>query len=393
MTGQYRYRSCEVASGELLVDLPLVQVQATRQLNSPGPFQASMALAGLRLADGVTPDVASQRACLDSTIPAQHSVAVFRDDTLVGEWRLTGRPSRKNDGSPVQLTGEWISGALAGAIPIFTSNPADLPAGGYPGPTSTPVGPGTDQLQVAWDLVNQLVNPGTGAPAGSSGVAITLPTRAGLSSGVLLTLTDWPTQQNTALAMLTQIQQGNLFDWDVDVTLVGNTIVRSLTLSYPMRGQDNGVTFLQPEWGGQGGSISDYEANDDGSRIATQVIGVGAGSPPIIARSNTGLAGALPINQKLVSFPSIADPTELQNQTDSAAAYATSTAVPPTVVVVADVAPEFGSYDIGDTVTVNVGPSPSFPYGVSTKLRITSLQITPPVAGRELVTLGVAVVA
>lgn len=391
----YRYFAVDLITGLVGIELPLTSVQATKQLNSPGQFQASMPVAGFRNADGTlnNPLIA---ACMDATNPGQSSVAVFRNNSLVGEWQITQRPTRVASGTPVQLQGYWISNVLANVVPAFSSNISDLPASGYPGPASTPVGPGTDQLQVAWDLVNQAVNPGTLAPAGSNGYAISLPTRSALSSGVLLTLTDWPSQQNTVLAMLTQIQQANSFDWDIAVSLSpdSTTIIRTLILASPEIGSNNGISFLMPEWGGQGGNIVDFEANDDGTRLATQVLAVGGGSPAQVARAtNTALVAGLPLIQKIVSLAAITDAGQLAAQATAAAAYAESTAIPPTVTVLADTNPQFGSYDCGDTVTVNVGPSPVFPYGLSQVERITSWQINPPVAGDEVVTLTVSIIA
>lgn len=392
---RYKYYSCDVITGNLGVELPLVKVQATRSLNSPGAFQGSLDLAGVRNQDG-TKNVALQQAYWLGTEEDRCSIAVTRDGTLIGEWRITARSNVKNDGSPIQITGEWISGYLAEVIPSWTGLSGDLPAGGYPGPNSTPVAAGTDPLQIAYDLVAQAKDPitSTTAPAGSRGFAITLPARAGLNSGQLVTQTDWATQTQNVLAMMTTLQQAYDFDWDVDVALVGLTIVRTLTLSYPERGIDAGITILMPEQGGQGGQITDYEANRDGSRRFTQIITTGssanAGSTLTTRSNNTSLVAGYPLKQTVYAQSSTTDPTQLQMQSDAKAAYATSSEIPPVIVILADTNPVLGSYTVGDTFTVDVGQSDNFPYGVSEKVRIIGIQITPPVAGDELVTLTVA---
>lgn len=393
---RYRYLACDLITGNVRQEIPLTQVQAEHDLNSPGQLTAYMPLAGLVNSDG-SQNLALQQACVDATDPYGSTIAVIRDGTCLGEWRVEQRPTRKNDGSPVQIQGSYITNYFSSVIPSFTSNSGDLPAGGYPGPLSLPVGPGTDQLQIAWDLIAQCADPitSTTAPSGSRGLTMVMPTRAGSLSGVLITQTDWPGQNSDVLSMLDTIQQTLPgFDWDIDCALVGQQIIRTLTLSYPMRGVDAGTVVLQPEQGGQGGQIQDFEANDDGSRLATQVIGVGSGAPAITTVSNnTGMVAGYPLMQQLFSDSSITDPVVLQARTDDAAALAQVAEVPPTLLILADGYPQLGAYSVGDYVTTQIGISANYPYGFSEKWRITGIQINPPVSGTELVTLFVAPIA
>lgn len=392
----YRYQACDVITGNILVEVPLVEVEANRVLNSPGSFTAKMPLAGVRDKNGaISP--ALQQAYWDATEEDRCSIAILRDGTCLGEWRITGRPTRENDGSPVELEGEYISGYFVEVVPSWTGLSGDLPDGGYPGPDSVPSGPGTDPLKIAWDLVAQCKDPitGTDAPAGSRGLAINLPTRSALNSGQLISRTDWATQTNNVLSMLTTLQQMDPgFDWAVDVALVGQQIIRTLTLSYPMRGVDAGVTILQPEKGGQGGQISKYAANTDGTRRATQIIMTGssanAGSTLIVRSNNAALVGGYPLKQQVIAQSSETDPNVLQSLADAAAAYASSSEVPPTVTIRANANPVLGSYTEGDYMTVNIGQSDNFPYGVTQKIRIIGIKIAPPVAGDEFVELTVA---
>lgn len=395
---RYQYLACSVIDGSVAVEVPLVQVQANLQLNAPGSFQAKMDLAGVVDSNGNT-SRALQQAYWVATEEDRCSIAVIRDGTCLGEWRITSRPSVKNDGSPIQIQGEQISGYLSSVVPAWSNNVGDLPASGYPGPLSVPVGPGTDPLQIAWDLVAQCADPisGTLAPAGSRGMAITLPTRSALNSGQVITQTDWPTQTNDVLSMLTQIQQLSPgFDWYIDVAYNAtlNKLVRTLTLSYPMRGADSGITIIQPEQRGPGGQITDYEANTDGSRRSTQIITTGAsanaGSSLIARSNNTDLVAGYPLKQKVVPQSAVTDPTLLQSMSDAAAAYAESSSVPPTITILADTYPVLGSYTVGDYMTVNIGPSDNFPFGATQKIRVIGIQIAPPVAGAETVALTVA---
>lgn len=392
---RYRYLAVDLITGNVRLELQLTTVQAIRQLNSPGQFTALMPLAGLVNADG-TQNVALQQASLDAIDPMRSTIAVIRDGTCLGEWRVEQIPSRVNDGTPVQIQGSYITNYFSSVIPSFTGLSGDLPLLGYPGPESTPVGAGTDQLQVAWDLATQCADPitQTTAPAGSRGLTMTVPLRSASTSGVLITQTDWPGQNTDVLTMLTSIQQlPGSFDWDIDCALVGNQIVRTLTLSYPRRGIDAGLVILQPEQGGIGGQIQDFEANQDGTLLATQVLGVGAGSPAITARAaNATLVANYPLMQQTFSDSSITDATYLQNQTTAAAMNARSSQIPPTLVILADGYPQLGSYTVGDYITTQVGVSANYPYGMTQKWRITGIQINPPVAGQDLVTLTVGLI-
>lgn len=377
MPGQYTYLACDLITGNVREALQLTQASFARDLNTPGPFSALMPLGG------VDPLVAAAR--IDAVAPGRSSIVAVRDGVALGEW-IVWEADADNDGSPYKLGGDYITSYLDSVRPVFSNTAGDLPEFGWTA---------TEQLTIANALAGQAADPITisTAPPGSRGIALTIPATA--PSGNAVDQTDWPAAGKYVGPMMAELASApGGFDWDIDVTLNGNQVVRSLTLSYPRRGIDSGIV-LQPAEGSPGGNVTHVATQATGRRIATQVVGVGGGQGAgqlFSYSNNTASVSVYPLLQSTYTDTTVFDPVALQKQSDALAMNSRDPLLPPQVTIRADVDPVLGSYRCGDYVTLIMGSSTNFPNGYQQKLRITSIQVNPPKAGPEVVTLGVALI-
>ena len=412
MAGHYSYLACDLITGRVRESIQLVNVTAERTLDqsNPGQFSALMPLTRSSSANhehGLFPGTSTypsggaypgddagddegsrvlRRSWIDATESARSTIVVVRDGVALGEWIIWDRPDRPNNAQPIPIEGAYITSYFDQVYPTFSVTAGDLPADGWSA---------TEQLTIANAVAAQCADPITSstAPAGSRGITLTIPSVT--ASGQLRDRNDWPAQYKSALAMLNDLAGVlNGFDWDIDVQLVGNQVVRSLTLSYPRRGIDSGVV-IQPAEGKPGGNATHVAIGEDGTRIATQVIGVGGGSgggQAIVRSPNPALVAAFPLLQKVYTDASVLDPVVLQATADSLAANTRSSQVPPKVTLLADKDPILGSYRCGDYVTLVLGQSTNYPDGYKVKVRILKYTINPPKAGPETVSLEVGLI-
>lgn len=381
MAGAYVYLACDLITGNVRERVDLTNVSAERTLDqgTPGAFSAQMPLGG------IDPIIARSR--LAATESGRSTIVVVRDNVALGEWIIWDRPDRPNNAQPVPLRGDYITSYFDQVVPNFTGLAGDLPAAGWAA---------TEQLTIANALAAQCDDPITitTAPAGSRGMTFTIPSVT--PSGVVRDRLDWPAQSKTVWAMLNDLASVlNGFDWDIDVQLVGNQVVRTLSLSYPRRGIDSGVV-LQPAEGKPGGNVAHVAIGESGRRIATQVVGIGGGTgagQTVTRSNNTALVAAYPLMQNVYTDTSVLVPATMQAKTDSLAANARSAQVPPKVVVLADKDPILGSYRAGDFVTLVLGKSTNYPDGYTVKVRILKITVAPPASGPETVALDLGLVS
>lgn len=377
---RYTFLACDQITGQVRERVRLIGVDANLALDftKPGSFDARMSLAGR--------SKVVRAAWLDATEPGRSTIVIVRDGVALGEWIIRQRPTRTNDGKPVELSGEQITGYFADVPPNFSNTqPADLPAAGWVN---------VDQMTVAAALAQQCDDPisNTTAPAGSRGMNLTVP--APVLSGQLVTKTSWAAQYLYVQQMLAELAQAAApagFELAVTVQVVNNVVQRTVRFGYPLLGIDAGVA-LQPAEGKPGGNATGVNCPDDGTRLATQVIGLGKGQgvgKTVTYSPNAALVALYPYRVKTVTNLDIADPVAMQALSDAAAATASSGAVPPSVSVFADRDPVLGSYSPGDYFTLAMGQSTNFPNGNRVRVRLTNINIKPPTAGPELVPLTV----
>lgn len=369
----YQFHACDFTTGRIRETVELVDVQAERRLDGAGKLSASLVLAGV--------DLPVAAAWIAAVEPERSTICVARDGVALGEWVVTHHPSPSIASDVLELEGTHIRGFLDQVIP-------DMPFGGYPP---------QDQMLIAKDVVGQIRDghTPTSAPAGSRGLVITIPDPP--VSGVTKTrYADWTDGKfYTAGKLIDDLASAvDGFDWDIDVTLDGDHVVRTFRWGVPALGRVLSSELWHPGPGRTGGNIVDFTLPRDGSLLATQTIAVGSGSGTLraVARANNpALVDAYPLNQKAVSYSDVNVLDALQDRADAEAARARSSQGPPKLTLDADADPVLGSYAPGDVLTVDVAPVLTQPLGWRGQVRISSYTIQPPESGPELVPIEVTI--
>ncbi|MGE0138665.1 MAG: hypothetical protein AB7R77_12660 [Ilumatobacteraceae bacterium] len=174
---------------------------------------------------------------------------------------------------------------------------------------------------------------------------------------------------------LASLQDG--FDWAVDVTWSGSTIVRNLNLSYPRRGRfayESGIVFDSDR------NLIDYDVDEFGEKATNRVFGVGQGDGVDSLQSTASRPDLIdlgyPLLDGLFIEKSISEQSTLDGKvTQLAADYG----APPTqlsLTVRGDVEPEIGTWIVGDDVRVVIRPDERFPAGVDSYYRILAADFT-----------------
>lgn len=373
---QWTYYVCEVTTGRLVGELPLVNVSAQRHMKL-GSFSADLPLEFPPPPDGqlMTEHERFQfwrpvlRERLAITAEGKYSIVVDRDGVPLGEWIIWKR-DRSN---PTKLQGTEF-GSLLERQPM----PAQ-------------VFKRADQFAIAQFMVRA----GFGTPRVLGSTAITIPAAA---SPILRDRTYDPGDSTSILQRLDELSDvDDGFDWVIDSTWssVGGAryITRTLRLAYPRLGIDQPITLDRPGPGGSGGSILDFELAADATDLASRVVvyGAGEGSAKVtgVATNPTLINQGYPAMTATASYSSVSVQATINGHARALLAVAQSSEQPPTVTIRGDVEPVIGTYGLGDRVMVAVEPCPELPDGYFNKVRILGWTFTPG-PGPEVVPLEVA---
>lgn len=238
----------------------------------------------------------------------------------------------------------------------------------------------TDHIWVnedKFEIVRDVVNYAQSITGGNIGIRI--PDAA--MSGVVMTLKYPGRERKIAGSIIDELIESGI---DVSVQIgrgAGSAPDKVLQLWYPRRGRpysQTGLTFEKP------GAILDYSTSGDGKEEATNVYGLGAGEGARQLSStstNTALIdGGHTLIDKVASFPDVKVQSLLNALTaeELALSQSLSQTPPATWQINPTVAPQFGSYDIGDDCVFKVMPDEYFETGFSAELRIASISVTTP---------------
>lgn len=348
----YTYILCDLITDNLITQLPFESVTFDRAINKAGNFRASF---GLNRTGFDNQDV------LDATQPGRTALYVDRDGQLVWGGIIWSRTWQEM-GNSLQFTAQTFDS-------YFSQVDID----------HTLAYTKTDQLVIVKSIIQDMQN------TPSSNIGIQLPTS--FPSSTINTSRDatfnwyefW--DYGKAITHMTDLDGGPDYTIDVFYDSAGNRI-KYLNLANKL-GTDFEYPFQYP------GNITNYWYPENAAKGATRAVGIGTGEGSSIAHSriDSNLIGwGYP---KLTQFMT----DKRLNKTDIASktqAFLNANLVPvsiPTFQVEANLDPQFGEYQLGDTVRVFV-ESARFPSGLAFKSRIIGWSVTPAQSNsRETVTL------
>ncbi|SDP08936.1 hypothetical protein SAMN04515671_2912 [Nakamurella panacisegetis] len=392
---QYTYLVCLATSGLVVGELPLTDVKAERHMTG-GAFSATLDLSSVlalpefaNLTDAARSDAAAPllREWRELTTPAKYTVAIDRDGVCVGEWQIWKRTP----------SGNLDSFALIGAEMIRYADFRQVAAAKFAG---------VDQLAIARALAATAYG---GGPGGVGAVALTIP--AAPVSGQVRDRTyaraDGTVGQR--ISELANVAGGFDYTIDTDWGAIGGrrSVVRTLTLAYPRAGIDQPLVL---ELGGQGaspGNIRAFAMDEDGTRLASRAYSLGAGEASDkvvgVATSTVLTDAGYPFLETAESRSSVNVQATINAHAAALLSISQSPELPPTVTIAAtaqleradgrvstvDAEPSVGDFRIGDRVWIAIDPTPAFPDGFFTRVRILGWTIAPPAAGSELLALSI----
>ncbi len=353
----YRYFTTDLLTGQPLADLPLNDTTLDVKLNAAGPLSTRLPLAD-PLVRAIDP--------VGSTLPGRTALYVDRDGVLLWGGIIWMRRYSSKTGSLLLDCAEfesWLSAQLIATDTQFV---------------------GVDQLAIT----QALVNTAQAAPNGNIGITVGTET-----SGVLRDRTYDAAQLTPVLQAIQQMGAAdNGFDFAIDVAYSGTSVTKSLHLGYPRRGvtaRNSGLVFEHP------GNIQEYEWPEDATQQATTVYAVGSGvgaGRPVYTQTNTDLLDAgYPALAYKSTYIDIDSPAALLAHAKADAKAFKYPVSVPKLTVRGDLDPLVGSYTVGDEIRVRITddrfPGTPTAVGLDTAKRIIAIQVKPPGAAAESVTL------
>lgn len=357
---QYRYLFADLLTNQIIGELPLTDVNFTRQLNSIGSFTGRLLLSGVN---------AEQMNVSNATVPAKTAVYVDRDGVLVWGGILWGRPYSSETQTlefQAQEFESYFQHRVIDADAAFTN---------------------TDQLTVAQSLVTTA----QAAPYGDIGIIVPSNT-----SGVTIDRVYYGYELKTVYQGLLDLSRSDDgFDFAVEVSYDNNgDPQKELVTAYPRLGQTYSASDPNaPVFEFPAGNIVLYELEEQGPATANKMFVIGAGSNEgkLIesAVDATKYADGWALLERTATYSDYTDTTLLQTL---AMGQVAAVSYPPTtfkIVVPPYENPVLGSYNIGDECRLRILDD-RFPTGLDSVYRIVALNVEPGEDGPERATLTLA---
>jgi len=355
MIGDWTFYTCELISGDLVIDLPLVEFSGEVALTG-GSMSATVPLQHL--------DSPARQAILESTIPGRYSIVAKYQGIVRGEWIIWQR-DRSNDLAPIDLAGAEVISFLERRV--------------VPGKTYTQI----EQLDIAADLIAKGFGP---SPLGNGSIQMSVGayTASGQKRDRTYTLGDGTI--GGRLKELGAVQNG--FDYYIESIETGNvgtttSIQRTARLAYPRAGNDQDLVL-------EDRNVIDFKLTEDAQRLASRTYAIGENAL-VSNYENDSLitAGRMPFMEKTESHTSVSDSATLDGYARALWDDSQTDALPGDLLILADRHPGIGDWQLGDILTLVLEESVNFPIGLRVDVRIISWSFKPPSSGPETMTLGI----
>lgn len=167
------------------------------------------------------------------------------------------------------------------------------------------------------------------------------------------------------------------FDWTIDTDRVGGAYTRTMRIGYPQLGAVDPLIFDYP------GQITNYWMNGSMVQHGTHIFGIGAGEgstalQQLVYHADL-LNGGFPRFDISVMLKDITSPSVLSTLTQQAAIIQKAGRPTITAEIKGDLAPEFGSYGLGDACRIDFNdPAHPDPATRSFSSRILGWEYYPP---------------
>lgn len=339
-----RYLFGNMATNEIIAELPLQSVSMDRQLNDYGVFRGTTYLDQT--------DVSNQDI-IEATLPGRTFVVCELDNVPVWDGIVWTR-TYDSQGKDLNLTARTYEG-------YFEKN---LIATSF-GRTAT------EQRQIVADLINNL----QADPNRNLGLVVP----SGFDTTVLRDLSVLSTDFKNYLEVISGITDGvDGFDWTIDTQHdpVTGEYLRTVRFGYPTLGAlDSGnLTFDYP------GQVTNYWQTDGMTNAATDffLLGAGEGSDMLVgaAEQTDMLTGGHKRYDAVVSRKDITDQASL----NSMATQLGKQRRPPYTTIKfntkGDLDPVFGSYGLGDNCSISI-VDPRHPDGFTRIARVIAWVFRP----------------
>jgi hypothetical protein len=357
MATSYRYLFADLLTNSIIAELPLTGVQFTQQLNQAGTAQGHILLSGID---------ADNYNAITGTTPARTAIYIDRNGTLVWGGVIWGR-EYDSDSQQLKITAREFESYFEHRYI-----------------TTTTAFTNQDQLAIARNLLTQAQS----APSGNIGVQVGTET-----SGILLSRTYYSYEYKQVYQAIQDLaKQDDGFDFNIQVAYDGSgNPSKTLVLGYPRIGtlySSSSATI--PVFELPASNIVNYQLSEDASVIANTVYAIGAGSNEgkltQTATDSTNLSNGWPLLEIQTNYSDVTDSAYLAQLASGQVLAVSNPIALYKVIVPAFVAPEFGTYDLGDDVRLRITDS-RYPNTLDTVLRIVGITVEPGENGPERVVL------
>lgn len=359
----YTYLVADALRGEILDELPLTGVSFDKRLNDTGSLRGQV-----RISD---PSLRVREPRL-LTEPGRTAIYVDRDGELL--WGGVVWTSRYS-----AATGTLEIGAAD-----FLSYFEHRRVLAYPIVTGSSVShQDTDQLTIAASLIELVQS----HPSGDLGIEVRGTTTSGIRRSVSYAAGELKPVAD-ALRDLANAEDG--FDFTVDVAYgPDGKPARFVRFGYPRLGQPGAPHVWE-----YGANLIDFTWPRDAATMATRVFAQGGdGTTPLLAlaEDRTATTGGWMLLEDAAAQLDTTDPLLLLAQARGELAARRRPIVLPELTVRADLAPEVGSYSVGDDVRVVIADPFFASDEIDVTFRLLGFEVTPgDDAGQEQVTLTVS---
>jgi len=359
---RWTYYAVEMVSGDVVLDLPTVGFNGTVSL-AGGEMSCTVPMIDL--------GTKQRQDILDATIPGRYTILALRDDVVAGEWTIWQR-TRGNDEKGLSLGGSEVVKFLERRVMVPRTY-AQI-----------------EQFQIASDLITA----GFGAsPKGNGAVAMTVAPY--IPSGIKRDRT-YVTADGTIYQRLKELSEViDGFDFYIVPTITGTgveTVSRAAHLAYPRAGSDQDLIIETAGhgYGFGGGNVLSVSIAEDGRELASGAYTIGQDIQSLHEDDALITVGRYPYFEKTASYSTVTDQATLDKYAESLWTESQRSALPGDITILADSSPGFGSFALGDIVTVVLEESFNFPLGVRMDVRVLGWTFTPPDSGPETMTLSIA---